>query len=105
MPLRDLVISWMMNKEFMLKEKNTKTSKLGLLSLLCFAITFIIVGCLGNLLPSDSGISLMIVLGLMLLSVVMAIAGLVGKKQNRKNNVFSVITLIMVAGIFVLGMM
>lgn len=36
MPLRDLVISWMMNKEFMLKEKNTKTSKLGLLSLLCF---------------------------------------------------------------------
>ena len=104
MPLKDLVISWMMNKEFMLK-KNTKTSKLGLLSLLCFITTFIIVGCLGNLLPSDSGISLMIVLGLMLLSVVMAIAGLVGKKQNRKNNVFSTITLIMVAGIFVLGMM
>ena len=104
MPLRALVISWMMNKEFMLK-KNTKTSKLGLLSLLCFLTTFIIVGCLGNLLPSDSGISLMIVLGLMLLSVVLATAGLVGKKQNRKNNVFSVITLFMVAGIFVLGMM
>lgn len=105
MPLRDLVISWMMNKEFMLKEKKTKTSKLGLLSLLCFTTTFIIVGCLGKLLPSDSGISLLIVLGLMLLSVVLAIAGLVGKKQNRKNNVFSVITLFMVVGIFVLGMM
>ena len=103
--MRDLVISWMMNKEFMLKEKNTKTSKLGLLSLLCFTTTFIIVGCLGNLLPSDSGISLMIVLGLMLLSVVLAIAGLVGKNQNRKNNMFSVITLIMVAGIFVLGIL
>ena len=89
----------------MFKEKNKKTSKLGLLSLLCFAIIFIIVGCLGNLLPSDSGISLMIVLGLMLLSVVLAIAGLIGKKQNRKNNVFSVITLIMVAGIFVLGLL
>ena len=89
----------------MLKEKETKTSKLGFLSLLCFATTFIIVGWLGNLLPSDSGISLMIVLGLMLLSVVMAIAGLVGKKQNRKTNVFSAITLIMVTGIFVLGMM
>ena len=47
----------------------------------------------------------MIVLGLMLLSVVLAIAGLVGKKQNRKNNVFSVITLFMVVGIFVLGML
>ena len=105
MPLRDLVISWMMNKEFMLKEKNTKTSKLGLISLLCFLTTFIIVGGLGTLLPRDSGISLMIVLGLMLLSVVLAIAGLVGKKQNRKNNVFSAITLVMVAGIFVLGMM
>jgi hypothetical protein len=105
MPLRDLVISWMMNKEFMLKEKNTKTSKLGLISLLCFLTTFIIVGGLGTLLPRDSGISLMIVLGLMLLSVVMAIAGLVGKKQNRKNNIFSAITLIMIAGIFVLGMM
>ena len=105
MPLRDLVISWMMNKEFMLKEKNTKTSKLGLISLLCFLTTFILVGGLGTLLPRDSGISLMIVLGLMLLSVVLAIAGLVGKKQNRKNNVFSVITLIMFVGIFVLGMM
>ena len=105
MPLRDLVISWMMNKEFMLKEKNTKTSKLGLLSLLCFLTTFIIVGGLETLLPSDSGISLMIVLGLMLLSVILAIAGLGGKRQNRKNNVFSVITLVMVAGIFVLGMM
>lgn len=50
----------------MLKEKDTKTTKLGLLSLLCFTTTFIIVGCLGILLPSDSGISLMIVLGLML---------------------------------------
>lgn len=89
----------------MLKGKKTKTSKLGLLSLLCFATTFTIVGCLGNLLPSNSVISLMIVLGLMLLSVVLAIAGLVGKKQNRKNNVFSTITLIMVAWIFVLGMM
>ena len=105
MPLRDLVISWMMNKGFMLKEKNTKTSKLGLLSFLCFVATFIIVACLGNLLPSDISVSLMIVLGLMLLSVVLAIARLVGKKQNRKNNVFSVITLVMVAGIFVLGMM
>lgn len=105
MPLRDLVISWMMNKEVMLKEKNTKTSKLGLLSLFCFLTTFTIVGGLGTLLPRDSGISLMISLGLMLLSVVLAIAGFVGKKQNRKNNVFSVITLIMVAGIFVLGMM
>ena len=105
MPLRNLVISWMMNKEFMLKEKNTKTSKLGLLSLLCFATTFIIVGGLGTLLPSDSGISLMVVLGLMLLSVVLAIVGLIGKKQNRKNNVFSMITLVMVAVIFVLGMM
>lgn len=89
----------------MFKEKKKRTSKLGLLSLLCFATTFTIVGCLGNLLPSDSGISLMIVLGFMLLSVVLAIAGLVGKKQNRKNNVFSVITLVMVAGIIVLGMM
>ena len=89
----------------MLKEKKKRTSKLGLLSLLFFVTTFTIVGSLGNLLPSDSGISLMIVLGLMLLSVVLAIAGLVGKKQNRKNNVFSVITLIMVAVIFVLGMM
>lgn len=89
----------------MLKEKNTKTSKLGLLSLLCFVATFIIVACLRSLLPSDSSVRLMIVLGLMLLSVVLAIAGLVGKKQNRKNNVFSVITLFMVAGIFVLGMM
>ena len=88
----------------MLKEKNTKTSKLGLLSLFCFLTTFTIVGGLGTLLPRDSGISLMIVLGFMLLSVVLAITGLVGKKQNRKNNVFSVITLIMVAGIFVLGM-
>ena len=87
----------------MLKEKETKTSKLGLLSLLCFATTFIIVGCLGTLLPSDSGISLMIVLGLMLLSVVLAIAGLVGKKQNRKNNVFSVITLFMTVGILIIG--
>lgn len=94
-----------MNKKFMLKEKNAKESKLGLLSFLCFTTTFIIVGCFGNLLPSDSGISLMIVLGLMLLSVVLAITGLVGKKQNRKNNVFSMITLVMVAGIFVLGMM
>ena len=89
----------------MLKEKNTKTSKLGLISLLCFVVTFIIVGSLGNLLPSDSSISLIVVLGLMLLSVVLAIAGLIGKKQNRKNNVFSAITLVMVAGIFVLGMM
>jgi len=89
----------------MLKEKNTKTSKLGLLSLLCFATTFTIVGGLGTLLPINSGISLMIVLGLMLLSVILAIAGLVGKRQNRKNNVFSVITLVMVVGIFVLGMM
>jgi NADH:ubiquinone oxidoreductase subunit K len=89
----------------MLKEKNTKTSKLGLLSLLCFVATFIIVGCLGNLLPSDSGISLMIVLGLMLLSVVLAIAGLVGKKQNQKNNVFSIVTIVMTVVIFVLGML
>lgn len=89
----------------MLKEKNTKTSKLGLLSLLCFVATFIIVACLRNLLPSDSSVRLMIVLGLMLLSVILAIAGLVGKRQNRKNNVFSVITLVMVAGIFVLGIL
>lgn len=72
---------------------------------MCFTTTFIIVGCLGTLLPSDSGISLMVVLGLMLLSVVLAIVGLIGKKQNRKNNVFSMTTLVMVAGVFVLGMM
>ena len=86
----------------MLKEKETKTSKLGLLSLLCFVATFIIVACLRNLLPSDSSVRLMIVLGLMLLSVVLAIAGLVGKKQNRKNNVFSVITIGMTVAVFVL---
>ena len=89
----------------MLKEKNTKTSKLGLLSLLCFATTFTIVGCTDSLLSSDNGIGLWFVFGLMVLSVILAIAGLAGNKQNRKNNVFSVITLIMVAGIFVLGMM
>lgn len=89
----------------MLKEKKKRTSKLGLLSLLFFVTTFTIVGSLGNLLPSDSVISLMIIFGLMLLSVVLAIAGLVGKKQNRNNNVFSAITLVMVAGIFVLGIM
>ena len=89
----------------MLKEKKTKTSKLGLLSLLCFVATFIIVGSTDSLLSSDNGIGLWFIFGLMALSVILAIAGLAGKKQNRKNNVFSVITLVMVAGIFVLGMM
>jgi hypothetical protein len=48
---------------------------------------------------------LSIVSELLFLSLVLGIAGLVRRNQNKLNNVFSVITLIMVAGIFVLGMM
>ena len=89
----------------MLKEKDSKTSKLGLLSLLCFIATFVFVGSAEYLLSSDNGIGLWFVFGLMVLSVILAIAGLAGKKQNRKNNVFSVITLVMTVGIFVLGIL
>ena len=89
----------------MLKEKDTKTSKLGLISFLCFVVTFIIVGSTDSLLSSNNGIGLWFIFGLMALSVILAIAGLAGKKQNRKDNVFSVITLVMTVGIFVLGVL
>lgn len=89
----------------MLKEKNKKTSKFGLLSLLCFLAVFIIIGSTDLIISNDKSIKLWFAFGLLILSVVLAIIGLVGKKQNQKNNIFSIITLIMTVVIFVLGML
>lgn len=89
----------------MLKEKNKKTSKFGLLSLLCFFAVFIIIGSTDLIISNDKSIKLWFAFGLLILSVVLAIIGLVGKKQNQKNNIFSIITLIMTVVIFVLGML
>jgi cytochrome bd-type quinol oxidase subunit 2 len=89
----------------MLKEKNKKTSKFGLFSLLCFLAVFIIIGSTDLIISNDNSVELWFVFGLLILSVVLAIIGLVGKKQNQKNNVFSIITLVMTVVIFVLGML
>lgn len=89
----------------MLKEKNKKTSKLGLFSLLCFLAVFIIIGSTDLIISNDNSVELWFVFGLLILSVVLAIIGLVGKKQNQKNNVFSIVTLVMTVVIFVLGML
>ena len=87
----------------MLKEKNKKKSKFGLFSLLCFLAVFIIIGSTD--LSNDNSVELWFVFGLLILSVVLAIIGLVGKKQNQKNNVFSIVMLVMTVVIFVLGML
>lgn len=89
----------------MLKEKNKKTSKFGLFSLLCFLAVFIIIGSTDLIISNDNSVELWFVFGLLILSVVLAIIGLVGKKQNQKNNVFSIVTLVMTVVIFVLGML
>ncbi len=89
----------------MLKEKNKKTSKFGLLSLLCIFAVFIIIGSTDLIISNEKSIKLWFAFGLLILSVVLAIIGLVGKKQNQKNNVFSIITLVMTVVIFVLGML
>lgn len=89
----------------MLKEKNKKTSKFGLFSLLCFLAVFIIIGSTDLIISNDNSIKLWFAFGLLILSVVLAITGLVGKMQNQKNNVFSIITLVMTVVIFVLGML
>lgn len=89
----------------MLKEKNKKTSKFGLFSLLCFLAVFIIIGSTDLIISNDKSIKLLFAFGLLILSVVLVIIGLVGKKQNQKNNIFSIITLIMTVVIFVLGML
>lgn len=89
----------------MLKEKNKKTSKFGLFSLLCFLAVFIIIGSTDLIISNDNSVELLFVFGLLILSVVLAIIGLVGKKQNQKNNVFSIVTLVMTVVIFVLGML
>lgn len=89
----------------MLKEKNKKTSKFGLFSLLCFLAVFIIIGSIDLIISNDNSVELWFVFGLLILSVVLAIIGLVGKKQNQKNNVFSIVTIVMTVVIFVLGML
>lgn len=89
----------------MLKEKNKKTSKFGLFSLLCFLAVFIIIGSTDLIISNDNSVELWFVFGLLILSVVLAIIGLVGKKQNQKNNVFSIVTIVMTVVIFVLGML
>lgn len=89
----------------MLKEKNKKTSKFGLFSLLCFLAVFIIIGSTDLIISNGKSIKLLFAFGLLILSVVLVIIGLVGKKQNQKNNIFSIITLIMTVVIFVLGML
>lgn len=89
----------------MLKEKNKKTSKFGLFSLLCFLSVFIIIGSTDLIISNDNSVELWFVFGLLILSVVFAIIGLVGKKQNQKNNVFSIVTIVMTVVIFVLGML
>lgn len=89
----------------MLKEKNKKTSKFGLFSLLCFLAVFIIIGSTDLIISNDNSVELWFVFGLLILSVVLAIIGLVGKEQNQKNNVFSIVTLVMTVVIFVLGML
>ena len=89
----------------MLKEKNKKTSKFGLFSLLCFLAVFIIIGSTDLIISNDNSVELWCVFGLLILSVVLAIIGLVGKKQNQKNNVFSIVTIVMTVVIFVLGML
>ena len=89
----------------MLEEKNKKTSKFGLFSLLCFLAVFIIIGSTDLIISNDNSVELWFVFGLLILSVVLAIIGLVGKKQNQKNNVFSIVTLVMTVVIFVLGML
>ena len=89
----------------MLKEKNKKTSKFGLFSLLCFLAVFIIIGSIDLIISNDNSVELWFVFGLLILSVVLASIGLVGKKQNQKNNVFSIVTIVMTVVIFVLGML
>ena len=89
----------------MLKEKNKKTSKFGLFSLLCFLAVFIIIGSIDLIISNDNSVELWFVFGLLILSVVLAIIGLVVKKQNQKNNVFSIVTIVMTVVIFVLGML
>ena len=89
----------------MLKEKNKKTSKFGLFSLLCFLAVFIIIGSTDLIISNGKSIKLWFEFGLLILSVVLAIIGLVGKKQNQKNNVFSIVTIVMTVVIFVLGML
>lgn len=64
----------------MLKEKNKKTSKFGLFSLLCFLAVFIIIGSTDLIISNDKSIKLWFAFGLLILSEVLAIIGLVGKK-------------------------
>lgn len=70
-----------------------------------FLAVFIIIGSTDLIISNDNSVELWFVFGLLILSVVLAIIGLVGKKQNQKNNVFSIVTLVMTVVIFVLGML
>lgn len=51
----------------MLKEKNKKTSKFGLLSLLCFFAVFIIIGSTDLIISNDKSIKLWFAFGLLIL--------------------------------------
>ena len=81
-----------------------KKSKLGLISLFLLIIAFSLIGN-ADVLMEKYYLYLTIVSVLLFLSFGLAIAGLVRRKQNKLNNVFSVITIGMTIAIFVLGMM
>ena len=81
-----------------------KKSKLGLISLILLIIAFSLIGN-ADVLMEKYYLYLTIVSVLLFLSFGLAIAGLVRRKQNKLNNVFSEITIGMTIAIFVLGMM
>lgn len=83
--------------------KNNKTSKLGFLSLVCFVCTFIILGNFGTDSAINNFFLMCVLFCLLVLSLILSIVGLTSGRQNKVNNVFSVATLVMVVGIFVLG--
>ena len=85
----------------MMNTTRLKRTKFGLLSLLCLILTFFVIGLWDAMVCS---FIIFIALILLFLSVVLAIAGLASKNQNKKNNVCSAITLMSIVGIFVLGM-
>lgn len=86
----------------MMETKGLKRTNFGFLSLLCLMLTFFVIGLWDAMVCS---FMIFIALILLFLSVVLAIAGLASKNQNKKNNVCSAITLMSIVGIFVLGMM
>lgn len=85
--------------------KKEKSSNLGLLSLLCFLLSFFLIFNTDSIISSDNVVIVFGVLGLTVFSFILAIIGLVRRNQDRKNEISSVLTIVMIIGLFVLGIL